>query len=352
MRKLSMLPLAAAVVVAIGFAGNAHAVDIFTIGTDDGSGDEFLVLHSSGGTPDGPYTFDLDSDTNPDDFIRFQDGPDEENSGTFQPNDFNPLTIQYTTACFLLPGTKASLSVDLALVRNVGAASNDGIPDPGDGAVEYVIDIDGNSVTVSKDPVDTNGSSDTPTNVGLSNPGTLSVPQADLGKDIEISMIDGWWMQFDQVSLTGDCVTDFGKISGKIGQGRGTYSFSGVIGNDTDGNGVGEIKVNYKDERSVCTFTSDGSPVITGDGLGGLATDGDADVEYSVDYECDGGDLDGLSGTATLSLDPGDQKGTNNRGGNKDRGGIAIDDAPDADVNIPATQLDNGNVLADADTSS
>jgi len=337
----------AAAALLFGMSEAANAVDIFDIGTDDGTGAEFLVEPTPGATADPAYTFDVDADTNPDDFVRYLVGPDEAGTGDYQPNDFNPLTILYTTTCSLLPGTLATLTVGLANVRNDGTATP--------GGVAYSVTAGSGMVAISADPVDTGGTYDTPANVGLMNPGTLSLDQDTLGAPIEIEVTDGWWVEFDRVALAGDCVQDYVKISGTKelrNPGKSTdplYAFSGAVGTLDDGADTltGTILVNYRDlGPTSCEFTP---TAIAYDGLGGATVD--------ADYACTGGDKDGVVGTATLQLSARDESGCLDRKGRKDRGSIAVDADDDA-LDIAGTDgitgtencLATGNVLIDDDT--
>lgn len=356
--KQSLLAASATIAFAVAFSGTASAVDIWTIGTQDSppgpetttDNSEMGIIPAPGAVTDPPYTFDVDTAANPGEFIKDLVGPDEDVAGTFQPNDFNPLTIVYTTDCFLLPGSNAALLIDIDHVFN--PASNQPVLPEDEVTYEVAIGAGGPASFSKSGIVSLPGTRQTPSSVTFPNPAMLSITQVQLGEDISVEVTNGWHIGFDYLSLTGDCVTDFGKISGKIGQGRGSYSFSGILGNDTDGNGVGAIEVNYKGSKSQCTFESDGTLIATGDGLGGLASDGDTDVGYSVNYECSGGDFDGATGAAMINLDPGDQT-TSNSSNNKDRGAIEISGAfPDAGLNIAPTALDNGNVIVDSDTTS
>ena len=126
MRKFLTLTAAAAFALAFGFSGAAQAFDILTIGTQDNSNGEFGVSPAAGATADlGPYNYDADlnnfgsaNKTSPNNgFPDIQAGPDEPAAGGVQPDDFNPLNLNFTLGCVLLPGTQGNLLVDLFQVR-------------------------------------------------------------------------------------------------------------------------------------------------------------------------------------------------------------------------------------------
>lgn len=325
---------AAAAALTFTLATPAGAVDIWAIGTADDDDTEFLVSPTAGAMMDGPYLFDVDTAIAPDDFIRVLAGPDEDPAGDTQPDDFNPLTIAYTTECALLPGTEARLALDIASLHNV-------IDDPlaNDGIHAWSVDIGGAVTAISLADIDTPGGDMSPGALGVAEVVTVAVTQEQLGSDIVVSMDDGWRMSFDAVALIGDCVDDSAKISGKIGSGNGkgrgqgapTHAFAGAVGTDTDGGVVGDITVNYRpaDEiPSSCTYT----PV--GDLAYSIVDDLDVAM-FDSDYTCVGGIFDGFAGSALVTLTSRDK-------GN-DRGLVEID-ASDEELDIDDA-LEKGNVI-------
>ena len=323
----------AAALCALTVAMPVGAVDIWTIGTADNFDSEFGVSPTAGTDDHGPYLFDVDVDDDPEDFISLLAGPDEDLGGNVQPNDFNPLIIAYTTDCDLLPGSDAELAIDIASFHNV-------VDDPfeNDGTLAWSVEIGVAKTIISLAAIDTPLGAKSPGALSVGEVYTVAVTQDQLGTDIIVSLDDGWRMSFDALALTGDCVDDSAKISGKIGSGNGkgrgsgapTHTFAGAVGTDTDGGTVGEITVNYRpvDEiPSTCTYTPDGDVAYS------MA--GDLDVAtVDTNYECIGGIYDSYDGTATIILTSRDK-------GN-DRGMVAID-ADDDDLDD--VLLQKGNVI-------
>ena len=301
-----------AALCALTLAMPAGAVDIWTIGTADNADTEFLVLPTAGAAIDGPYLFDVDVDIAPDDFVRLLAGMDEDPAGDVQPGDFSPLTIAYTTDCDLLPGSEAELAIDVASLHNV-------VDDPlgNDGELAWSVDIGGAVTAISFAAIDTPGGAMSPGALGVGEVHTFAVTQDQLGADIIVSMDDGWRLSFDALALTGDCVDDSAKISGKIGTGNGkgrgrgapTHTFAGAVGTDTDGGTVGEITVNYRpagETPSTCTYTPVGALVYN------IVDDLDVAM-IDTDYECIGGIYHDYAGAASILLtarDKGNDRGT------------------------------------------
>ena len=209
--KISSTRVVAALVLCISiYASPCLAVDIFTTGeqfdfTDRGPESPSVVYVDNGHTIDFPA------------FSVGPEGAGELDSFILDVNENNPVTIKYTTSCFLLPLTNATLSVDLGFLFTHQ-----------EGIIEYKIKSDGgNSATYVSNPFLEDASS---SDVGLTNPGTLVISQDDLGSDIKITVTEGGLIVYYEVKLTGDCVSDYVKIVGKIGSGKGLYSFRGAIG--------------------------------------------------------------------------------------------------------------------------
>lgn len=155
---------------------------------------------------------------------------------------------------------------------------------------------------------------------------------------------------YDDLSFTLNCVSDFAKVSGRIGQdpqGRGNspeWTFGGAVGTLEDGSFADSaIEVNYRALDSVCTFTA---TAIT------YTSDDSATID--ADYECVGGDKDAQTGTAVMDLTAKGASGCTAHA-NRDRGSIAVT-ADDADLDIAGTFgatggeacIDRGNVEIDA----
>lgn len=195
--KQKLLAATATIAFAVAFSGSASAVDIWTIGTQDSppgpetttDNSEMGISPTPGAVTDPPYTFDVDADANPGDFLKDLVGPDEAVGGSYQPNDFSPLTIVYTTDCFLLPGSNAALLIDIDHVFN--PASNQ--PVLPEDEVTYEVSIGaGGPATFSKSGIVSPPSTrQTPSSVTFPNPAMLSITQAQLGQDITVEVTNG-----------------------------------------------------------------------------------------------------------------------------------------------------------------
>lgn len=155
---------------------------------------------------------------------------------------------------------------------------------------------------------------------------------------------------YDDLNLELNCVTDFAKVSGRIGQdpqGRGKspqWTFAGAVGTLEDGTFAdGAIEINYRELDSICTFTANAIEYPSADS-----------ASIDADYECAGGEKDGQTGTAVIDLTAKGASGCTAHA-NKDRGSVAVT-ADDADLDISGTFgatggescIDRGNVEIDA----
>ncbi|WP_299787335.1 hypothetical protein [uncultured Shewanella sp.] len=151
-------------------------------------------------------------------------------------------------------------------------------------------------------------------------------------------------LHWDDVEFSTDCVYDYAKVSGKLGQGNkgngnnGMYSFSGAIGTlESEACGaatpVGMLHINYKSEGFSCDVTPT-DPVVYDD-FAGTAT-------LAVSYLCEIVDDEDLEGSAEIVLTQG-AGGAEGQGKNKDRGMISVD-ADDDILDIEEASLDKGNV--------
>lgn len=155
---------------------------------------------------------------------------------------------------------------------------------------------------------------------------------------------------YDDLSLTLNCVSDFAKVSGRIGQdpqGRGRspeWTFAGAVGTLEDGSfAASTIEIHYRAFDSTCTFTTNQ-----------IEFTGEDSATINADYECVGGELDGQTGIATIDLTAKGASGCTAHA-NRDRGSIAVaadDAALDVSGEFGATGaeacIDRGNVELDA----
>lgn len=155
---------------------------------------------------------------------------------------------------------------------------------------------------------------------------------------------------YDDLNFTLNCVTDFAKVSGRIGQdpqGRGRspeWTFAGAVGTlEDDTFADSEIEINYRAFDSVCTFTANG-----------IEFTGEDSATIDADYECVGGEFDEQTGVAAIDLTAKDASGCTAHA-NKDRGSIAVT-ADDAGLDVSGefgdtgveACIDRGNVELDA----
>ena len=155
-----------------------------------------------------------------------------------------------------------------------------------------------------------------------------------------------------EISITG-CLSDFAKISGKIGHGRGSSSFEGSVGTLHDGGAlVGQISINYKGLKETCTFTHTAATYVN------------ETEAVQLDGEIDCADGDGATNedvATTIYMVAATESNNSNK--NKDRGDICVDaDMDQYDINNGGTAcvigdnnpvaLNNGNVWVDGDTST
>lgn len=188
--------------VSCALPGAALAELLWSIGVQDDSRDEFLVSVTTGSPSDSPYTFDLDADVNPDDFVKLVAGPDEDPGASIQPNDFNPLTVKYSPSCRLAAGTQPTLLVDIERLRNV-------VDDPpgNEDTVELQIAAGGQPVgsVLFTGVANLPGENVTPAGVGASDTYDFPIDADDFGTDLTFTVTDGWWLGFDYLSLSGEC---------------------------------------------------------------------------------------------------------------------------------------------------
>lgn len=154
---------------------------------------------------------------------------------------------------------------------------------------------------------------------------------------------------YDDLDFSVNCVNDFAKVSGRIGQdprGRGNspeFTFGGAVGTLDDGTlAEGAIEINYRGLDSVCTFTANAIEYTSADS-----------ATIDADYSCAGGDKDEQEGTAAIDLTAKDASGCTAHA-NKDRGSVAVT-ADHADLDISGefgatggeACIDRGNVEID-----
>lgn len=155
---------------------------------------------------------------------------------------------------------------------------------------------------------------------------------------------------YEELELTFNCVTDFAKVSGRIGedpQGRGRspeWTFAGAVGTLEDETfAASTIEINYRAFDSACTFTANEIEFI-----------GEDSATINADYECVSGELDGQTGVATIDLTAKGASGCTAHA-NRDRGSIAVT-ADDAALDVSGefggtgveACIDRGNVDLDA----
>lgn len=211
MKVIGFLAFVGAIV--FGCVGHARGEgsEIWTIGFQNDSRDEFGVSVTPGSEPDGPFTFDVDIDADPCGFPNVIAGPDELDDAGIQMNDFNPLTIAYSAQGV---SEDAVLLIDIARLRNTvdRPAGNDGT---------FRIDVSvGQTVlgVIMLTGVDHGEGNCTPEELGISDVYTFVVPGGLIGQDIKIEVTDGAWCSFDYLSLSraaGDIGVEVLQVNGE-----------------------------------------------------------------------------------------------------------------------------------------
>ncbi len=148
---------------------------------------------------------------------------------------------------------------------------------------------------------------------------------------------DAYW---DDIVFTPDCVTEFMKVSGKIGSQRGLRSFSGLFYKLESQSGssdpMGTINVNYKTEKYNCDFFADdtdpwGDQIVYADGPPASAC-------LDTEYQCyDGSNPAPAQDTGTAQVCVYLGEGGPNSNAAK-RGDVCVD----ADQNILDVPADDG----------
>lgn len=155
---------------------------------------------------------------------------------------------------------------------------------------------------------------------------------------------------YDELQFTLNCVADFAKVSGRIGEdprGRGKspqWTFGGAVGTLEDGTlAASTIEINYREFDSVCEYSA-----IQ------IAYTSETSAAIEAEYLCTGGEKDGQSGIAMIDLTARNASGCTAHA-NKDRGSIAVT-SDDAGLDIVGefgetggeACIDRGNVEIDA----
>ena len=190
-----------------------------------------------------------------------------------------------------------------------------------------------------------------------------NVPELATSVFVKVGSIDvtnggigfGTW---DDIVFTPDCVTEFMKVSGKIGSQRGQRSFSGLFYKLESQSGssdpMGTINVNYKTQKYNCDFFADdtdpwGDQIVYADGPPASAC-------LDTEYQCYDGSNPAPAqdtGTAQVCVYLG-EGGPNSKAAK--RGDVCVDadqdilDVPGDDgassedcSDTGGTQLNNGN---------
>lgn len=175
---------------------------------------------------------------------------------------------------------------------------------------------------------------------------TYSVSGTKLDPD---EVEDAIQVAYDELAFTVNCVSDFAKVSGRIGQdpqGRGRspeWALGGAVGTLEDGElSDSGIEINYRVFDSTCAFSANAIEYTS-----------EVSATIDADYVCEGGDKDGQEGVAAIDLTAKGESGCTAHA-NRDRGSIAVT-ADDADLDIAGefgvtggeSCIDRGNVEID-----